>query len=191
MARPKSQDKRNSILEAAIEVFAERGVTTTPTAAVSKAAGIAEGSLFTYFSTKDELLNELYRELKRELSHVLMDEFPRGKPMREKFRHIWAQYVKWGVANPSRNKVMLQLRVSDRLTEESKQSGYEPFAEIERAAIESVKKKELRDYPVSFIGALMSTWAETTMVFMTDNPRESAKYSKWGFEMFWNGIANE
>src|SRR5258708_5790685 len=63
MAKPKSEDKRNAILSAAIQVFAERGL-GAPTAAITSAAGIAEGSLFTYFTTKEELINALYRELK-------------------------------------------------------------------------------------------------------------------------------
>jgi hypothetical protein len=50
MAKPKSEDKRNALLSAAVQVFAERGL-GAPTAAIMSAAGIAEGSLFTYFKT--------------------------------------------------------------------------------------------------------------------------------------------
>ena len=63
MAKPKSENKRNAILSAATQVFAERGL-GAPTAAITGAAWIAEGSLFTYFKTKDELINALYRELR-------------------------------------------------------------------------------------------------------------------------------
>ena len=76
MAKPKSEDKRNSILSAATQVFAERGL-GAPTAAITSAAGIAEGSLFTYFKTKDELINALYCELKLELADSMMSGFPR------------------------------------------------------------------------------------------------------------------
>jgi len=60
-ARPKSEDKRNAILDAATRLFAERGLTAAPTSEISKQAGIAEGTLFTYFKTKDDLINALYR----------------------------------------------------------------------------------------------------------------------------------
>src|SRR5277367_4109427 len=76
MARPKSEDKRNAILSAATEVFAERGLSAA-TSAISTAAGVAEGTLFTYFKTKDELINALYREIKLELADAMMSEFPR------------------------------------------------------------------------------------------------------------------
>src|SRR5712672_503691 len=71
MARLKSEDKRNSILSAATKVFAERGL-AAPTVAITAVAGVAEGTLFTYFRTKDELVNALYREIKLELADAMM-----------------------------------------------------------------------------------------------------------------------
>ena len=62
MARLKSEEKRNAILAAATRLFAERGLAAALTSEISRLAGIAEGTLFTYFGTKDELINSLYRE---------------------------------------------------------------------------------------------------------------------------------
>src|SRR4051812_37228981 len=109
MARTKSEDKRNAILEAAIVLFAERGVWSTPTSAISKAAGVAEGTLFTYFSTKEILVNALYRALKLELADVLLSTFPKTADVRTRLQHIWDYYVHWGVTNPNKFKVMAQL----------------------------------------------------------------------------------
>jgi len=110
LAKPKSEDKRNAILSAATQVFAERGL-GAPTAAITGAAGIAEGSLFTYFKTKDELINALYRELKLELADATMSGFPRKQSVRHRLEHLWNGYVQWGVANPDRQKVLKQIQV--------------------------------------------------------------------------------
>ena len=72
MARPKSEDKRNAILDAATHLFAERGLTAAPTSEISKLAGVAEGTLFTYFKTKDDLINALCREIKLELADAMI-----------------------------------------------------------------------------------------------------------------------
>jgi AcrR family transcriptional regulator len=101
MARPKSQDKRNAILDAATRLFAERGLTAAPTSEISKQAGVAEGTLFTYFKTKDDLINALYREIKLELADAMMSDYPRKKNVRIKLRHVWDRYVNWGIANPT------------------------------------------------------------------------------------------
>jgi len=129
MAKPKSEDKRNAILSAATQVFAERGL-GAPTAAITSAAGIAEGSLFTYFKTKDELINALYRELKLELADSMMSGFPRKQSVRHRLEHVWNGYVHWGVANPDQQKVLKQIQVWGGLTQESKQAGSAPFTEM-------------------------------------------------------------
>src|ERR1035437_3103686 len=94
MARPLSDEKRRAILNAAAEVFAERGI-GAPTAAISKVAGVAEGSLFTYFATKDDLMNALYREIKHEVAESLMLKFPREQDVRIRMLHVWDAYVHW------------------------------------------------------------------------------------------------
>jgi AcrR family transcriptional regulator len=86
---PRSEDKRNAILDAATRVFAERGLTAAPTSEISKEAGVAEGTLFTYFKTKDDLMNALYQEIKLELADAMMSGFPRKKSVHTKLQHVW------------------------------------------------------------------------------------------------------
>lgn len=94
MARPKSEDRRNAILEAATRLFAERGLAAAPTSEISKLAGVAEGTLFTYFEKKDDLINALYREIKPELADAMMSDFPRKKTVRTRLQHVWSRFVK-------------------------------------------------------------------------------------------------
>ena len=63
VARPKSDDKRGAILAAATRVIVAQGL-SAPTAGIAKEAGVANGSLFTYFEKKSDLFNALYLELK-------------------------------------------------------------------------------------------------------------------------------
>jgi len=53
VARPKSEDKKQALLEAAAEAFAQSGITAS-TALIARNAGVAEGTLFRYFATKDD-----------------------------------------------------------------------------------------------------------------------------------------
>lgn len=187
MARPKSDDKRDAILTAAVQVFAQHGL-GAPTAAISKAAGVAEGTLFTYFHTKDDLINALYREIKLQLAGALMSEFARHKDARAKLRHVWDSYVNWGVAHPDERKVLAQLQVSGKLTDETKAVGAAPFAEIPVMAREAVASGVVRDIPIEFIAAIMESLSAITMDFMTTHPTEAARYRTVGFEALWNGI---
>ena len=153
MARPRSEDKRNAILEAATRVFAKRGLTAAPTSEISKQAGIAEGTLFTYFETKDDLINALYRELKLELADAMMSGFPRKKSVRIRLRHVWDRYVSWGVANPDQRKVLAQLTVSEVLSKESRAAAGAPFVEFQTTIRDAIEQRVFRsDLPAEIAG---------------------------------------
>lgn len=190
MARPRSDDKRNAILLAATQVFAEHGLGAA-TSAISKAAGVAEGTLFIYFKTKDDLLNALYREIKLELADAMMSGFPRKKSVNNRLQHIWDSFTLWGLANPEQGQVLKQLQISDRLTHESRAAGVAPFAEIEVMAQDAIDHRILQDIPLQFISATLEAAAQTTMQFMASHPADADKYRKLGFDMFWKSIARK
>ncbi len=59
MARVKSPEKRQALLQSAVHAIAKAGLGAS-TAKIATGAGLAEGTMFTYFPSKDDLLNELY-----------------------------------------------------------------------------------------------------------------------------------
>lgn len=97
MARPKSEDKKQALLEAATAAFAQSGIAAS-TSAIARSAGVAEGTLFRYFATKDELLNELYLAIKLRLVRTMIAGLdPDEKRPKENARNIWNSYIDWGV----------------------------------------------------------------------------------------------
>src|SRR5512146_3333589 len=59
-ARPAKADKRDAILRAAIDVFADRGFFNAQVADVARAAGVAAGTVYLYFKSKDDLLVSIF-----------------------------------------------------------------------------------------------------------------------------------
>lgn len=93
MARPKSEDKKQALLEAATAAFAQSGIAAS-TSAIARSAGVAEGTLFRYFATKDELLNELYLAIKLRLVRTMIAGLdPDEKRPKENARNIWNSYI--------------------------------------------------------------------------------------------------
>lgn len=77
MARIKDPDKRELILSAARTLFADRGFHNTSMADLKKACGLPVGSLYTYFSSKeailDTIINEGWTQLILDLEKQLSD----------------------------------------------------------------------------------------------------------------------
>ena len=60
-------EKRQQILDGAVRVFAEKGFFTGTMAEISRAAAVAEGTIYLYFKSKDELLLSIFDESMKEL----------------------------------------------------------------------------------------------------------------------------
>ena len=187
MARPLSEDKRTAILQAATEMVARLGV-SAPTAQIAKGAGVAEGTLFTYFANKDELLNRLYLELKIDLRDAMITDYPAGKSLIDRSRHVWNRYIGWGSAHPLKLRAIRQLAVSDRITEESKKLVGDAFAEFDDMMRECAAGGAMRRQPPSFVSAIMSAIADTTMDFIAREPAQAKRYTKAGFDAFWKAV---
>jgi TetR/AcrR family fatty acid metabolism transcriptional regulator len=63
--------KRERILRASVDVFAEHGYFNAKVAQIAKAAGVADGTIYLYFDGKEDLLITIFREYTRNYLHTL------------------------------------------------------------------------------------------------------------------------
>jgi AcrR family transcriptional regulator len=186
LSRPKSDTKRKAILEAAKSLIAERGVADTPTSAISKAAGVAEGSLFTYFSSKDELLNELYLEMRRDFDRNLTT-YPQDSDAKTRLRYVWDTFLNLGVAEPSRLTIMRQIRATGKLLKENETPG-KMVVETLNATREAIEGGTFRDASLEFLVLLLRAHAEATIEFIVAHPEHAAYSRELGFNLIWRGL---
>lgn len=190
MARLKSEEKRQAILDAACGAIAERGL-AAPTSAIAKAAGVAEGSIFTYFADKDALLNALYLSIKSELQVAMADGYPSRASFAERFAHVWDRYITWGAARSAQRRAMAQLAVSDKITAASRAEGEAMFGDIGQLFSAGDGTGAWCKQPDGFCAGIIIAVAETTLAFMHRDPAQSDMYRKGGFDMLWRALAAE
>jgi TetR/AcrR family fatty acid metabolism transcriptional regulator len=66
MARKRTADKRDRILEAAVKVFARKGYFAARISDIAKEAQVADGTIYLYFRSKEDLLVSLFDEVMAE-----------------------------------------------------------------------------------------------------------------------------
>jgi AcrR family transcriptional regulator len=188
MARPRSDDKRSAIIAAAIQVIAAQGL-GAPTATIAREAGVSNGSLFTYFETKADLLNQLYVELKAEMGAAALEGLPTESDIRAQAFHMWSHWLRWATACPEKRRTLALLNLADEITAESHQMARDAFAGIQQLLERSRENGPLRDEPLSFVVALMNALAEATIDFMIHEPVDADNHSIVAFEALWRMVA--
>lgn len=188
MARPLSEEKREAILASAAALVAAQGV-GAPTAKIAAGAGVAEGTLFTYFASKDELLNQLFLDIEADLAKAMLDAYPTEAKPRERARHLWDRYLDWGAANPARRKALRQLKVSDRISAESKKRGEALFCDTKARLMEDLAAHVDPEHAAFYIGVVLDGLFESTLEAIAASPGDRERFKKAGFDVFWKGIA--
>jgi AcrR family transcriptional regulator len=189
MARLLSEEKRNALLSAAASAVALAGVAAS-TARIAKDAGVAEGTLFIYFPTKDDLLNQLYLDLKSDLRRFLAADYPTDAGVREQIQHLWSRFIDWGERNPDNRGALRQLGVSERITEASQKAGEAMFDDLQTVVVNGFKAGILREQPISFLGGIIQALADMVLEMASRDPAGLERYKSLGWTALWGAIAD-
>jgi TetR/AcrR family transcriptional regulator, fatty acid metabolism regulator protein len=129
-------DKREAILRAAIKVFARRGYFNSKVADIAREAGIADGTVYLYFKSKDEVLHSIFdqamdefiAEGKRELATL---SEPRAKLQRIAELHL----ERLGADRDLAVVFQVELRGSTKHMQEFSAAGFGEYLDIIRQTI--------------------------------------------------------
>ena len=131
--RDEVRDKKEAIIKAAFKLFTERGFHGTPTSMISKEAGVATGTLFRYFPTKEDLINSAYSAAKGHLAESIKTGIEEEATLEGQARRLWGNLIRWGVQNPEEFLFIEQFASSPyitKLTEEEVMSNFEFLSDI-------------------------------------------------------------
>ena len=119
------------LIRAALELFSTRGYHDTTTAQIAKKAGVAEGTIYRHFASKQQLLNELYRAALRWAAKAVEDSGDAPTP-RARLARVAQGLVEGAVRDPGVVKLGLLERHEGVLDDESRKTAGEFRMALER-----------------------------------------------------------
>jgi AcrR family transcriptional regulator len=84
-----TNEKKEAILEAMLDLVVERGFHNAPMSLLSKRAGASAGVIYHYFPSKEDLIHALYLRVKSVKRQVLLEGYLAGRPAKEAFLQVW------------------------------------------------------------------------------------------------------
>ncbi len=100
-SRPaKEGGKREQIIKAALQVFAEHGLHGTPVPPIADKAGVGVGTLYRYFDSKEALINATFCDAKQRLQDRLLADLDLLNPSRALFDTLWARLTAFAREEP-------------------------------------------------------------------------------------------
>ncbi len=191
MVREQSPEKRDLYLLTALHLFAAKGVKNTSTAEIAREAGTAAGTLFLYFPTKQNLVNELAVWVSKAEAEVVNSRLTVDMNARQMLSVIWEESIHWLIINPDAYQFSQQIRDPGVLTEETVRQTGMNFQFYYTAIQKGLADGDLRDYPADLIGGFLYQGIVAVMEYIrlqTDTTHQE-DVIRQGFEIFWNGFS--
>lgn len=90
----KDLNKIDLIFGAGLKLITREGIAGLTMSKLAKSAGIATGTLYIYFRSKEDMLNSLYQKLNIESNERFMRGYSTEEPWYNGFRKVWFNYLK-------------------------------------------------------------------------------------------------
>ena len=136
-ARAAVADKREAILRAATRVFAENGYFNSKVADVARVAGVADGTVYLYFKSKEEILHSIFERNTSEAINEGREELSKITDPREKLRRIARHHLeRLGADRDLAVVFQVELRGSTKFMEEFSAAGLAEYLKLLREVIE-------------------------------------------------------
>ena len=127
----KRTDKRARILEAAVRVFAERGFFNATVAEIARAAGVADGTIYLYFKSKDDLLLRLFEEKVSELQEAAQAALAQEATAPARLRRFIQLHLALVEKNPDLASVLIvELRQSAQVVQQRDKARLSAYLDV-------------------------------------------------------------
>jgi AcrR family transcriptional regulator len=185
-------DKKELIIAAALRLFVENGFHGTATSKIAKEAGVANGTLFQYFKTKDELVIELYKHVKGELFDYIKKNQEQDSDVKGAIKSQVLSSLYWALDNPVKFDFIQQFHTSPyigHVEQDLIQKQAEPHLKLIR---QGIQQKIIKPLPVDLVYLLMSNQVFGLYQFIRTRKLSKNKEKEiieTTFEMLWDMVS--
>jgi AcrR family transcriptional regulator len=147
-------DKKTLILETTLELISENGFHGTPISMIAEKAGIGAGTIYRYFENKEDLINELFKEIKRRVMQAMLADYNENRSFKIRFKHLWMNLIHYFMEHPMAFQFIEQHRYASYMSKLTREESFMIMSPVMMFFIEAKREKAMKDLPVYTIISL-------------------------------------
>jgi len=183
-------EKKQLILDAALKLFVENGFHGTSTAEIAKTAGVATGTLFHYFKSKEILINCLYLHTKESMLMEVSGSYDDKKSFKKNIKELWLKFIDFGINNSYMFQFILIFHSSPYITSLTKEQIENRFDELVEVYRWGIKKHEIKPvYNEMLLDYFWGNIYSTVTHFQKYPEKLDQKNIEMAFQLFWDGVS--
>jgi AcrR family transcriptional regulator len=189
MPRVKDQSKIHIIYQATLALVLKSGYAELNMASVAQEAGIATGTIYTYFKNKEDLINQLYLHLKEEKVKLMFKKYNKEDSFYISFRKLWLAYFKISLNEYHKMTFIEQYAYSSIITARTRKKADAillPMINLLEQAQQEQLIKAIE--PEIILSSITGAVLEIVRYYHNKAKKTSKNAINQCFEMAWNSI---
>jgi len=183
--------KRDQILLSAMHLFIEKGIHATATAQIAKEAGVATGTLFHHFKSKEELVSALYHTIYDSLLSYKNQGLNPLFGVYEQLRSNWILDIEWATSHQEYFHFLERYSFLHYMSESEISKIYDRFEGCMELFRRAIGENLLRSDDFDYVHDHFVWNIRMNMAFFIEHPeRCTAENVEKSFEIYWKGISN-
>lgn len=152
--KDKLQDKKSAALQATLELISEQGFHGTPMSQIAQRANIGVGTIYRYFSSKEDLINALYIDVKSRLAQYTLRNYLESRPVPESFLLLLTNIIDYFLENPAQLLFIEQYANSPLITAATRAEGVRTFEPVNNLFKRASQEQLLKELPLELLSTL-------------------------------------
>ncbi len=177
----KSIEKRNALIQATIALVNNNGFHAAPMSKIAKMANVSPATIYLYFESKQDLVNQTYLEVKNAFTTYAFEAYDEEMAVEASFKMIWFRIAEFKFRDCERGLFLAQCDNTPMIDEESRQEGIKnlkPLLDLwkkgkEQGIIKPVSDYLLYAYTVNPLSYLMMVKKRNAFVPTKENINEA------------------
>ena len=154
MVEDKAKDKKTLIEKATLELLSQHGFHGTPISMIAEKAGVGAGTIYRYFDNKEQLINDLFTDIKRDVIKAMLRDYREEGSYKERFKHLWMNLIQYCIDHPREFHFVEQYRYASFVSNVTREQSFIILAPIMQFFIEAKRAKAMKDLPLYTIISL-------------------------------------
>jgi AcrR family transcriptional regulator len=184
-------NKKGRIIQTTMELITRQGFHASPMSQIAKEAGVAAGTIYHHFPSKNELIRATYKEVKKQMGEALMSNFNSKKYYKEQFFSFWENLFLFFIHNPLIFNFLEQYHHSPFINEQTKEEGqtyYQPVLDFFQEGIDTQKLIPLELELMSNL--IYGNIATVSRLHLQNELKITQSTLQKAIEASWNSIVN-
>lgn len=186
-----SMDKRAQILATITEIIASEGVTGSPMSQLAKKSGVATGTIYHHFKSKEDIINEVYISIKKNFKVIIEEVKAKQLDFEEEFKGVWLGFYHYFANHPTQFKFIQQVDHSPIITPETHTTCEKYLHPVFEFYQKGIDENILIDMDIMLIGHLTYDNIFTMVNLKLKGFQITQRILQQAVDFSWRGIAKE